>query len=536
MLIHSLLCLFLTFLLIDTRQIYQSTLSEWYRQPGNPGVKIRLTKKGINHLKTVGVKLLNEQIANLRGYSTSFPFSQPGLEGFVSLNNVNVLQYNPPQVSVVNFLPPRYIVFGLENMDISLAGNFFGTGGPIQVGGTVDGSLLGMTVALTAEFTKNAHGMMSVQVPNCSTIIGRSHFNINPQGPMGPLVKTLEAFINDGIRQRIPTMFCKKLKHLIEDNSPKMFAKLTRTNFGEHFKGDLIENTVMKKFIMDFVKGLYIDNRNIADPIVTYDYFETQNKGEVRYMDSNEPTPFYPKEMQTDEDSDRMLYFYGSDYIFNSLLYHAYQTNKLNIELNHHNLPAQYKSLVSTSCSSQGATSFASSVCVGKLIPALAKAYPNTTTSFVLIPHGLPEFSFNGDAGAIRLSSRIITYVDYKGHLKQVIVSSADGQADINLSAQGGKLGGDLKLNRLAVRLHRSAIEIEPSAIEQLTPLAKTFIGPQLSQALHKGVPFPLQDSITFVDPKLKVHNGFIELGTDFILNENALRMKMQETFADMDI
>lgn len=98
-----------------------------------------------------------------------------------------------------------------------LTGAFHGNGGPFQVEGFVDGSIVGMTVALTAEFATTDDGLMRVQVetpfffhvisgnlaanflqfsskqvPNCSTIISRSHFNINPQGPMGPVVKTLE--------------------------------------------------------------------------------------------------------------------------------------------------------------------------------------------------------------------------------------------------------------------------------------------------------------------------------------------------------
>ncbi|RCN38849.1 LBP / BPI / CETP family protein, partial [Ancylostoma caninum] len=465
---------------------------------GNAGVKIRLTKKGINHVKTVGVRLLNEQISQLSGYSTQFVISQPGIEGFVNLNNVRVLQYNPPQVSVVNFLPPRYVVFGLENMDISLTGAFYGNGGPFQVEGFVDGSIVGMTVALTAEFASTDDGLMRVQVPNCSTIISRSHFNINPQGPMGPVVKTLEV---------------------------------------RKFMGQ--ERMLLKVgFVKDFVKGMYIDNKHIEDPIVTNEYFETHQKGEIRYNSNNEPTPFYPKPMYTDGESDRMLYFYGSDFLFNSLLYHAYQTNKLSIKLDKNNLSEKYRGFVATTCNSGAlGRDFTSSICVGKLIPAIAEAYPNTTTSFVLLPHGLPDFQFNGDAGAIKLSTRILTYVDDHGHAKQIMVSSAEGQADVLLAAQNGRLGGDLKLNRLAVRLHRSALPgMDPSSIEQLTPLAKTFIGPQLSQALKKGVPFPLKDSITFVEPQLKTRDGYIELATDFVLNENALRKKIRETFADIDI
>ncbi|PIO69219.1 hypothetical protein TELCIR_08967 [Teladorsagia circumcincta] len=379
---------------VDTRQIYQH--AEWNKTPGNPGVKIRLTKKGINHLKTVGVRLLNEQIASLTGYSTQFTISQPGFEGLVTLSDVRVLHYNPPQVSVVNFLPPRYVILGLENMDISLAGAFYSSGGPFQVQGFVDGSIIGMTVALTTEFATDADGMMSVQVPNCSTVITHSHFNIDPQGPMGPIVKTLE--------------------------------------------------------------------------------------------------------------------------------------------LNRNNVSKKYRGFLRTTCGgSDKPGDFSSSICVGKLIPPIAETYPNTTTSFVLLPHGLPDFQFNGDAGAIKLSTRILTYVDDHGQEKQIMVSSAEGQADVLLAAQNGHLGGDLKLNRLSVRLHRTSLAgMDPSSIEQLAPLAKTFIGPQLSQALKKGIPFPLKDSITFVEPQLKTRDAMSTYVTIDQLSNPSTRSEYTEYCVDI--
>ena len=54
---------------------------------------------------------------------------------------------------------------GLENMDIMrLVGKFFATSGIFQVNGTFDGSLVGMTVALTTDFLSTADGQMAVQV------------------------------------------------------------------------------------------------------------------------------------------------------------------------------------------------------------------------------------------------------------------------------------------------------------------------------------------------------------------------------------
>ncbi|KAE9416505.1 hypothetical protein Angca_001128, partial [Angiostrongylus cantonensis] len=209
------------------------------------------------------------------------------------------------------------------------------------------------------------------------------------------------------IRHRIPGMFCKKLKHLIEENSPRLFKKLVRTEFQENFKDfSVIDSPVIKKFVENFVSGMYIDNRHIHNPVVTNEYIESYQRGEIRYHNNHDPTPFYPKPIYTHTDSDRMLYFYGSDYLFNSLLYHAYQTNKLSIKINKENLSDKYRGFLSTACpGSVAVKDFTSSICVGKLIPIIGETYPNTTTSFLLLPHELPDFQFNGDAGAIKLSS-----------------------------------------------------------------------------------------------------------------------------------
>ncbi|CAK5063897.1 unnamed protein product [Meloidogyne enterolobii] len=130
-------------------------------------------------------------------------------------------------------------------------------------------------------------------------------------------------------------------------------------------------------------------------------------------------------------------------------------------------------------------------------------------------------------------SAHILTFIrDRQTHKdRQVLVSSADGTADIKLNAENDKFGGDLKLKKLLVRLHRSAIQIEPESISQLAPLAKMFLGPELAKALKQGLPFPLKDSMKFINPKLTLHDGYVRLASDFELNEQTLRLRMTEAF-----
>lgn len=101
---------------VEGRRVYEPS-EQWNRQPGQPGIRLRLTKKGANHVKTVGVKLLNEQIAQLQGINATHKFNQAGIEGIVDLQNIRVVLYKPPEVTVINFLPPKSIIFGMENMD-----------------------------------------------------------------------------------------------------------------------------------------------------------------------------------------------------------------------------------------------------------------------------------------------------------------------------------------------------------------------------------------------------------------------------------
>uniref|UniRef100_A0A914CDS3 Lipid-binding serum glycoprotein C-terminal domain-containing protein n=2 Tax=Acrobeloides nanus TaxID=290746 RepID=A0A914CDS3_9BILA len=505
----------------------------WNQQYGSPGVRLRLTKKGAEHLKTVAVKLLNEQLASLNGFRVKSPFSATGLEGFIEVDQIRTLRYLPPQGAHISFHPNTYMVLSIENAGISLAGRFLGSAGVFQVPGYVHGDLNGMSVSMVVSFKATQDGLMAVNVLNCSTIIYQSQFYLEPEGPLGPVVKTFEAQINDVIRQRIPNLFCKGLGEIIEKNSPNLFKRLTAAKLSEHFQG-FNSSSVIEKFIRRFTDGLLIDNRYIADPVVTTEYFETQQRGELKYENTAGNAPFYPRPMVAEIDSEKMLYMYASEYTLNSLLYHAYESDRLGIKIEQANLPDKYKGFVRTICDDkiEFDSDVVSGICVGKLIPAIAEHFPNTTTKFVLLPHGLPEVRFFDNVSSMDVRTRILTYVDENGHDKQILVSSADGIADIKLKADDGKFSGDLKLRKLNVRLHRSAIDgINPESISELAPLAKTFLGPELARGLKQGLPYPLKDSIAFINPELTIHDGYARLATDFILGETKLREKMTEAF-----
>ncbi|ULT85988.1 hypothetical protein L3Y34_005991 [Caenorhabditis briggsae] len=514
---------------VSIRQV--NVQKQWYRYPGNPGVRIRLTKKGANHIKTVGVQIFNDYISQLKGYSTSMPFSQIGINGIVNLKNLHVKNYRPPQVSVLNFLPPRHVVLGLENLDIGLGSDFTANAVPIVVEGNLMGTISGMTVALTTELLTDVTGKMNAVVRNCSALIANSHITINPTGPMGIFVKTFEPMINDSVRQRIPEIFCSRLQNLVEKNISKLFEFITKINLEDYFpKMDKSERDVMNMFISHLAKGMYVDNRMITQPLLTMDYIETNHQGEIQFESLSGPTPFFPRPMEQmfrEPLSDHMAHFYVSDHLLNSMLYYAYQDNRLALKIDESNLPKEMKSFVSTQCPSKRHQTF---VCVGYLVPEIGKLYPDSTTSFAILPHGLPYVMFNRDGMAVEIKNRILTYAipddpAQSRNRSQILVFSINGQADIKFSPTSESLNARMNLNRFNVRLHRSAVRgIDETSIARLSPLSKTFIAPRLSAAVEKAARFPLQDTIKFINPVIKNYDGFISLSTDFQLEKKKIK------------
>lgn len=88
---------------------------------GYPGVRLRLTKKGAEHLKDVAVKLLNEQLASLSGFHVSSPFSAAGLSGTIQLNQIRTLRYTPPTGAHISFHPNTFMVLSIENVGVRYA-------------------------------------------------------------------------------------------------------------------------------------------------------------------------------------------------------------------------------------------------------------------------------------------------------------------------------------------------------------------------------------------------------------------------------
>lgn len=77
-------------------------------------------------------------------------------------------------------------------------------------------------------------------------------------------------------------------------------------------------------------------------------------------------------------------------------------------------LPEVYRGFVRTNClsnSMQENEDFLAGLCVGKLIPAIAEKFENSTTKFVLLPHNLPIVRFLDGLSTMELHCNLFFYI-----------------------------------------------------------------------------------------------------------------------------
>ena len=88
----------------------------------------------------------------------------------------------------------------------------------------------------------------------------------------------------------------------------------------------------------------------------------------------------------------------------------------------------------------------------------------------------------------------------------------------------------EFKIRELEMYVHRTTLrDLNPKNVEQLSPVAKQILTPQIGETLKKGIPLPLNEGMRLIEPEMILREGYMILATDFELDEK----KLQEEFKD---
>ena len=86
-----------------------------YSLPGNPGMKIRLTKRGLDYANGLAAETMNKLVPKMTIGNINKDF---GANGRLVFTNIRVTQFKPADSYELNLKPKADVLWKMNNMDI----------------------------------------------------------------------------------------------------------------------------------------------------------------------------------------------------------------------------------------------------------------------------------------------------------------------------------------------------------------------------------------------------------------------------------
>ncbi|KAK3580325.1 hypothetical protein CHS0354_003560 [Potamilus streckersoni] len=452
------------------------------------GFKARITSNGINYANKVAMDIL---AAKIRTFSVP---DQHGESDDVEydLTNLRVTDFSKPGGNIV-FLPGTGLRWAANGAGISMNGDFHykiskGWLPDIRGSGSFDISVYGLDFSIDMNLGVDPDGRPSIAGSGCSCEI--SGVNIDFHGGWAWLYNLISGFLEDNVRSTLRGQICRSVTNQInEDGEKKLATWQVTTKLGPNF---------------------LLDYRLLQAPSFQSAYMETFHEGEIFWLGDETDAPFEPPTMADIGDTQKMMYLWISDYMFNTLGYAAQMHNYLVRNITAADLPSDKRGILNTTC-----TSFA---CLGNLIPQLQKAYPNSTLELDLFSGRPPTMIITPEDLKVLCSGKIVLYARQRNNnLAYLMTLFATMETTANVSVANELVYAKIDDMKLQLNVTDSAIGQFDSRFLQtlINNVLKVSLIPKINELGQKGFPLPVTGKIRFVNTSLRLVQHAIVIETD---------------------
>ncbi|KAK3731744.1 hypothetical protein RRG08_035413 [Elysia crispata] len=469
----------------------------------NPGVKVRLTKNGLQYANKIAH---DEIVKHLQ--SLNIP-DQSGKDGHIeyTLDNIRVKGVTPPASSISLVPGKNGVSWALSNFGISISADWrvkYERGIiHISTSGSVDASVSGINLVETASFGIDKTGHPSIASSGCSASIG--DVDVDFHGGISFIINLFRGTVERKIKDLLQPKVCEEVTQLINNDAEKSLATMQIT----------VE--IAKRFLLDY--------RLVASPVITADYLEIWDKGEVFWEAAVKEAPFSPEPLPAWSDNSRMVYIWVTNYTPNTFLYQAHTNGYLKYNLTRKDLPGDNASYLNTTCKLK---------CIGTIIPQIAKMYPNSTVELHLQSTAIPKAVMTNKTLTVELDTSVNMWAKTPNNT-MAYLATLDVNVSLTLQPQIknetlSEVITDHSFNLTVVKsavgeLHASLLNIVIDGILSFAVI------PELNNIAAKGVQLPMVGGVQFNNTFLLLQEGNLLIGTDLqykVEESNTLHFKAE--------
>ncbi|VDM60421.1 unnamed protein product [Angiostrongylus costaricensis] len=504
--------------------------------PSNPGIYLRLMPTGLAYLREIGVKVVNEQILHL-----SLPTIRERIEnGEVSIYGAHISKYWPPQEYSLDLIEPNMFQWAMSKMHIRAGGEFQASlVNPLLPTVPIIGYfevLLGhVALMISVQLERYTSGSPQVRSAHCQSAIGYVDLNVRNTGVITDFfINAFKAFVIANFKPQVEHRMCSMIESIINQDMNRILSTMplkVRINennlniIGQTFgivkpKSIIGQNGLRNFTLIHFVENLreqnlLLDYHLTVDPFVQNGAIAILARGEISWR-GNGGTPFNPPNVKIPfPHGVHMAEFFATDYIANSMLYHAYRQHLMDVVVGPESSP-QLKDLLFTSCSS--------TFCIGEHLGTLGEQYPDREVEIVFTARRAPLIVFIENRARFRLHGRMNMYVrpSNETQVKEMIIrSDTTMTANVNMWLNGTRIIGNATIENLDFRLLETKIkDVDQASFGDLGLFGAEFLEKLLTEILQLGITMPTMLGVQLKSPRLTFHERYLRVQTYFKLDE----------------
>lgn len=454
----------------------------------HPGVRFRLTNKGLQYADDIGIKVLltrlrRENLKDISRSSRSLSYTLSNIKN----NKASIIS------SSFTTAPGEGLTLRANGISLDFSGNlrFKKKIGWISYSDSTSFVFKahGITFSLTVRIGVDSRGRptISTQEQDCSSSVDSVYVKFN--GGQSWLYNMFSGEIERRVKDELRKMICKKAREGINDDGAKFMATFP--------------------VVKSVSSVAQIDYSIIENPTFTSNYMDVLLKGQFKPVGNPRATvPFVPAVLPYSAEADNMVYIWLTDYLFNTASFVYHHQGALRTVIMPKDLPGKAKAFLNTKM-------------FKSVLPQLYQKFPERPIFIKVYTTKPPVFtsSQNGTSVTVNAGAEILVTAKNWTSINALTVGLRAVLAG-SMSVKYGNLTFHTKSFTTQVHLVSSAIGNIKFNIMLLQMFLNQFIKSahfvdQLNEFGDRGFPLPLPPHITWEDTRLVTGQGFTLIKTN---------------------
>ncbi|XP_031423493.1 bactericidal permeability-increasing protein-like isoform X2 [Clupea harengus] len=442
----------------------------------NAGVKVKLTQKGLEYARQIGMTTLQQKLKTIK---------VPDLSGTEKVAPIGKVKYTLSGMQITSLglpksqmgmVPGTGVSLAIGNAFLSLHGNWkvrylhF-----IKDSGSFDLAVKDLTINTNIALKSDETGRPAVNTVSCTSNVGSASIKFHGGA---------SAYIDKALRSALQKQICPLVSDAISELNP-------------HLK--------TLNVLAPVDKYAEIEYSMVASPVVSKAFVDFGLKGEFYNIGRHKEPPFSPPVFGLPPQVNNMLYIGVSSFTANSASFVYNNAGAFNLFITDDMIPPSSPIRLNTRT-------------FGAFIPQLAKEYPGLMMKLLVKTTRQPIISFQVNNVTLQASGTVTAYaIQPNTTLAPLFILNMETSVSAHIYVTGVKLAGSVILNRMSMSL--GASYVGPFQVKSLDNIflmvLKVAVLPKINAHLQKGYPLPAIGKMSLVNTQLQVLKDYMLIGTD---------------------